>query len=272
MKPRRPRISAMLVLFSALGFCPRASAQQPTFPINDAPDRPPGFSGNPRAIRMLRDLEYKVDIRELLYVDLVCTHTISNTNGDQHMTTATARLWRRQPDKLVWISSGARPWTVTCDGKKVISCLPDRAIYTSKAYDRTVLDSELFAFSSDYGVTLSHLMCRSLRGSQSVTFHRGEDLGREELLGTEVHHIRIGSGPGIVDVWLNDQELPVHIMETLQSAMENSTLIVSLKWKTDQPIPERSFSIGFPEDAMMVDALPQRNALSDDNSTSATGQ
>lgn len=220
-------------------------------------EQQPGFRGNATAIAMLHDIERVFDESRWLFVDVVCTQSLTDDSGEQSSCTRNAKIWLRHPDKFVWISTGGgEPWTVMTDGKTVITYLPERRFFTMRGFSPSALDAELLVYCGNYGMILTHVFCTTLRGNVPVTLTRGADLGLEDFAEGKLHHVQFGNEQMVADVWYNERELPVRIEENVQNKEITSILVVSIEWKNTQPIPEHSFTIVPPEDAQKVDKLP----------------
>jgi hypothetical protein len=207
------------------------------------------------AIRLLHRVERGFDTRDTLFADVVCTRSISSPQVNETSCTRTAKVWLHRPDKLVWISTGADPWSVLSDGRKIVSYLPDHHCFTLRMFTPAMLDTELLTFCGSYGMVLTHALCPTARGNVPVTLTRGEDLGMETISGMQLRHARFGNESGLCDVWSDDSRLPIFIHETI-TGITSIQLDVALSWKPEQPIPENTFVILPPEDAMRVETLP----------------
>ena len=239
------------------------AAQTTTSETAETTDTAPGFHGNAAAIRILNYIEQSFDApRSSLCMDVVCTRTIISAKGGQRVTGHTATIWLRGPDKLVWLSTGERPWSVLSDGKAITAFLPECNVYTINNYNPRALDSTLAHYSVEFGTVLTHLVCKTLRGSIPVTFTRGEDIGQEDFQGNSQYHVRFGTKEALLDVWLNERDLPARIQEIIESGSESDTLLMAIQWKSTRfnpPIPEPSFVIRPPENSHRVEHLPPRS-------------
>lgn len=218
--------------------------------------RQPSFTGDPKAVELLHKLEAAFDKQDPIFMELVSTQTLSGVNMPQQTSSQGGRIWMRKPLKIVWQSNGGKlAWNVVSDGKELCMYLPSEKLYTLQPVDKKQLDKQLLPLTQQYGVTLTHMLWSSLRGAQPVVLTRGEDLGMEEMQGGSRHHVRIGTGPAVIDLWLDNHELPIRIMETQQHSGVNSTVVTAIKWITGQPIPDNAFTINPPKEAKNVNVL-----------------
>lgn len=231
--------------------CLAQAQPRPTMPPKSAP-----FTGDAKAVELLHKLESAFDKQDPIFMELVSTQTLSGVNKPQQTSSQSGRIWMHKPSKIVWQSNGGKlGWNVISDGKNLCMYLPSEKLYTVQPIDKKQLDKQLLPLTQQYGVTLTHLLWSSLRGAQPVVLTRGEDLGMDDIQGGSHRHVRIGTGAAVIDLWLDEKDLPVRIMETQQIAAVNSTVITAIKWITGQPIPDDAFTINPPKDARNVNVL-----------------
>lgn len=251
---------ALIALVSSTAFAqvpPRPTIPQPTMPPRGAHQQKGGFTGNPQALQILKNLEQAIDHQPAAYMEIVSTKTLTSPGSAPKVTAKSGKIWQKQPAQLVWIPDDPQTWTVVSDGKQLCMYLPSDRIYTLQPASRQTIDKELVPLNDRFGVVMTHLLGPTMRGNAAVpvVLTRGEDLGQEDMNGQSLHHVRIGIGLAILDCWLNDQQLPVRIMETQQFGVTMSTVLTTVKWVTGQPIADSTFAISLPADARSVNVL-----------------